>query len=186
MNKKNIALICSVFILLVACGKKDSSSGPGANGTSVCAKLPCFYSVETENGNLGGISGADALCQTEYPTAKAFIASESNRQVIPTKIDWVLEDNTAYYQVDGTLIGTTTSEAIFSFNLSSPFINQVAEYWTGMEDDWKSQNVNNCGEWTNDITLGKVGLGNQTDNDAIKAWDQNCNRTDMKLLCVAH
>jgi len=187
LNKKNIALMCSVFILLVGCGKKDSSSStPGPSGiVADCVKLPCFYSVETENGNLGGISGADALCQTKHSTAKAFLVDGVKRSADPQK-DWVLDPNTSYYHVDGTLIGTTNEDGLFAFPLSESLLKEEEWYWTGMLYTWES-NTDNCLKWTSTTPAesGSGGTGDVTSPGAIWVGKKACG-VPNKLLCVAH
>lgn len=182
MTKKNITLLSSLLILLVACGNDDSSSsGAGGNVNVDCAKFPCFFSVTAQGGNLGGVSGADALCQKKHSTAKAFIIDGDKRSANP-QVDWVLDPNTAYYQMDGTLIGTTNGTSLFSFPLTAALLSTPNEYWTGMNTDYSSSQ--NCTKWTAG-GVGQIGVGNSATNWAISRYNQSCDRTDVLLLCVA-
>lgn len=183
MNNKKLTLIFSTIFLLVGCGNKDDDSA-GTNINIDCAKLPCFFSVETQSGNLAGISGADALCQKKHSTAKAFIVDTTQRIASPANADWVLDANTEYYQFDGTVIGTTNASRIFTFPLTASLLNAGNEYWTGMATNY--QNSISCSNWTVSTGVGAVGLGSTLSNQSVFAYNQNCHRSDVKLLCVAH
>jgi hypothetical protein len=91
-----------------------------------------FVTTNTYNGNLGGVSGADAKCMADpgHPDAalplgsrrvfKAFVVDSGVRQYSSSAnalgiVDWPLAVNTTYYRVNGTTpIMTTNASQNFS------------------------------------------------------------------------
>ena len=152
--------------------------GSGALKTStytliIVGKL-IFVTESGFTGNLGGISGADAKCMADKQamgkgTFKAMISDGVNRTATPQAKDWVLKPITPYSNTNGGLIGITTSDSVFSFDLTSIFgTNQSLMYgtyaWTGISGGWISSWFN-CNQWTyggsfdgNNSTQGLLGL----------------------------
>ncbi len=120
------------------------SSGTGsivaANVSDVavtCVTTPTdkkiFLSASGHNGNFGGATGADTFCMGDanYPgtgTYKALLTDGSTRIACTTAncgggpsehVGWILAANKRYTRVDGTEIGTTTANGIFTFPLTN-------------------------------------------------------------------
>ena len=51
----------------------------------------------------------------KYSTAKALIVDGVDRNASPATVDWILDPNTEYFQIDGTSIGITNGDSIFTF-----------------------------------------------------------------------
>lgn len=190
MMIKKIALACSTLILLLSCGKKDSNST--TQNQTICEKAPCFFAISTNEmgGSLGGISGADALCRTHDANARAFLVDGTLRAAAPNKIDWVLRANTTYFQLNGDPIGKTNSNALFDLPLTSNFISESSDYWTGLATNWETDD--NCEGWTNNEppvflpSSGAYGFSDETGGGALKHWSENCSTQYIQLLCVTH
>lgn len=104
---------------------------------------------------------------------------------------WIMQANTNYYQTDGvTLIATTDAIGL----LPSNFINAAtgnAKYWTGMNTDWTIATLNNCLNWTSNLSAnfgycGGSGSGtNNTTPNFLNSWGGSvgCN-APQQLICI--
>lgn len=187
----------------VACPANQTSS---ARTDHLCAPITSrrmFLTAESHDGNFGGdanltgatpIQKADDFCarsaaRPDSSTYKAFLVDGTLRDAV-TQTDWVLRPNSTYVQVDGTsVVGTTTSDAIFTFPLMNPLaLGTLASddnYFTGINattfaagagrtcEGWTtgSPAVANMGRLvTSSVAVG-VGLG------------ANCG-IKLRLVCV--
>ncbi len=111
-------------------------------------------------GNLGGLSGADAICSGAKPGGlpgtgadyKAMLVAVGSRDYPST--NWVLYANMQYRQQDTvTVIGTTDANANFTTALTNP-INPgggAAAVWSGWDK------TNTCSGWTSTAGNGDQG-----------------------------
>ena len=103
-----------------------------------------FYST-----NLGGPSGADAICQAEFGSAwKALIVGGSRRATVTPlagdgQQDWVIQKYTHYYNYldqfiwrtdDLALLGVRNGQRLTIY--ANPFDLSGSYPWTGWENDW--------------------------------------------------
>ena len=111
------------------------------------------------------VEKADDFCQTDASRPatgvyKALLVDGANRDAL-APLDWVLKPNTAYFQPeDDVLIATTTSMAIFpwnlehsihdSFGISDPSNPQTTSVvWTGFADGMSfTTGSRTCNRWT--------------------------------------
>ncbi|CAM3565978.1 DUF1554 domain-containing protein [Paraphotobacterium marinum] len=190
------------------CTKIDS-------GDDSCTEDYCIYAIDTkdcdddaagnpysiEGGNLGGVTGADLICnlhQISMPNEnsedyvyKAFIGDKNVRD---TDNDWVLQSNKTYYRPDGTEIGTTTNQGIFDFDNGNELVNTLkpsgsGEHWSGFgaSSPWSIiENSDNCSDWTSSLSSdsGKVGFNGSTSYENISSYSKFCN-TWKDIVCVA-
>jgi hypothetical protein len=155
------------------------------------------------NGNIGGVVGADALCNADaakpsiLPNVyKAMIVDGITRRASSSpnagnsQIAWVLLPNTTYFRSDGTTqIMTTNANSIFIFGmLTNSFGVSMIPYWTGLNADWTTSSNRCVTGWT--IAGGSPGNAGQdgaTDSAAIEGITPPapmCNTTVSRLLCV--
>ncbi|EMN01089.1 PF07588 family protein [Leptospira noguchii str. 1993005606] len=111
-------------------------------------------------GNFGGISGADAYCQSRIPSNipsgiyKAMIVDGINRVATTvgpnSKVgqrDWVLRGIQKYIRAeDGATIMITNSSGMvdltyFGSSLENSFSQIAATQWTGLNSDWTTWQV---------------------------------------------
>ncbi|TGK26017.1 DUF1554 domain-containing protein [Leptospira stimsonii] len=162
----------------------NSSSNLPSTNVSTCAtdKGPCYifelYNIAgvLTNGNIGGVAGADTLCQNAaavLPSAfgspseyKAMIMDESGERNL-TK-NWVLYPNTNYLNIkkstlnpnDSVLAFKTDSQAIYTGTLTNRIIVDGTRppntyTFTGIRIDtpgspgtWLPGDVRSCFDWT--------------------------------------
>lgn len=186
-----------------------NSSISGGTSTSTSNKY-IFLTVGTYTGNLGGVTGADAKCQTEktsnfasVPGAateyKAFIVDGVTRMAcsnpncsggISENVDWVLKPTTDYYRLDGTTdtkVFTTNASGIVNFTGGSTLLTAIdtsGSWWTGLDTDWVDFGLFCTITWGSTGGSSSVGIGNSTSVTAIKNTGSNFCNVSNKLLCV--
>lgn len=141
--------------------------------------------------NLGGPTGADALCNntsltTNKPpgTYKAMVVDSSTRRPCATPTDancsggmdpsWIMVPNTLYYAADGTTpLFTTNANGIFIFGTLTNAVTSNFGVWTGLNADWTNHG-NDCSAWTSNSggapspsTRGKQGQSDQTNGGML-------------------
>ena len=143
-------------------------------------------------GNLGGVTGADALCQSDSQcptgaTCHAMLAGTDGsytREASPTPTNWVLQASTPYYNTSNQIIGTTTADAIFPFPLDNPINSIRTRVWTGLLDDWTTA-PSNCTNWTVDGSApqGYIGWSDSLIFLVIHVANEGCNEQNP-FYCV--
>lgn len=171
------------------------------SGTAASTSLFIYRTVFTTNGNLIGPNGGDTFCNTNNPgvsgTYKALMVGSNIMNAPNTRIasisadvgdgqiDWVLKANTTYTRADGTVIGTTKANALFSFPLDNGF-DASGVYWSGLNTDW-TDHTDGCnatnGEWDTTTVDGATGNALPTDSTSISAGTTSC-MTGLALVCV--
>ena len=163
-----------------------SGGGGGGGGTPV-GKIIYLTSMP-KKANFGGVNGADAQCNLSPPTAgtyKALLVDGTTRVACTTAqcatggategVDWVLAPNTKYVRADGTtVIGTSSSSAIFAFPLDASIGTIGYSYWTGLNADWTTS-TDTCSGWTQTSDVfASEGSANTSDNAAIAGVNEGC------------
>lgn len=151
------------------------------------------------NGNLGGIDGADAICNSALnkPAGiyKAMISGDDGikQRVACTtancsggaaeNFDWALAPNTEYENADSELVGITNASAIFAFPLTNEIsVAAGGGAWTGLDADFTTS-ANNCSGFTSTAGTGTLGSTTNKDNTVLFFSTISCN-TDAYLYCV--
>ncbi|TGL87513.1 DUF1554 domain-containing protein [Leptospira congkakensis] len=146
-------------------------------------------------GDFGGVSGADAICQSESKcplgsSCKAMILNGTTRIASLTanvgdgQVDWVLKPNAYYYLADGTtLISNTGSTSL----LQVPLVNVIGAVtfgaWFGSATGWV-YGPNHCNGWT-DNTAFYTGNALRTQNSDATFFGGNFSCSNQSnLLCV--
>lgn len=169
-----------------------------------------FVTALAHNGNLGGITGADAACMGDanYPgtgTYKALVVDGTNRLACTQgngnenctasqHIDWVLTSNTTYVRPDdATVIGVTNSEGIFSFTGGAMLTHAVSSntrtVFTGLNSDWTRYGgcgaFCNCNGFTDNSSgnASSVGEASALSGNSISTSTGACDTT-ASLYCV--
>ncbi|MCG9874831.1 MAG: chitobiase/beta-hexosaminidase C-terminal domain-containing protein [Leptospiraceae bacterium] len=149
----------------------------------------------TNNGNLGGLTGADAKCNDltdlNHPKSgryKAMLLLTPNR--IPGGIDWVFKPNAAYYRSDrSTLIGLTDSlgrfiKSDFTVGINTSFSTVAGNFWSGGANSNFNTSAFNCNNFTNTIGSGSFGLSDSTVLfNYVTNGSTLCSNSN-RLLCV--
>jgi hypothetical protein len=185
--------------LAFAIDSLESSAGLD-QPTSCDSNLYCltFITAATSLGAFGGVPGADNICNSDankpqaYGSFKAFVVEATTNKRRATisadtgdgQIDWVLKASKEYRRADGaTVIATTGSNRLFSFDLSQSFLGSATTFWTGMGTDWTSH-VSNCAGFTNDsVGTGRYGDGGVLTSAAIGTTSA-CSGPAHAIFCI--
>lgn len=170
----------------------------GTDTASVTITAPdkrIFQAAAVNDGNLGGIAGADGICEadvnhpdpgnTQFKTLLAGVG----RSAAPAPTDWVLAAGTSYFKVDAgnTYIATANAASTFDFPLGTTIgPGAPGRVWTGLNADWTTA-VETCGNWTATTGFGRFGAtwsgAPATGTNAIDAGTFGCVGT-TNLYCV--
>jgi hypothetical protein len=155
-----------------------------------------FVTTSPNTGNLGGVGGADLICQSaktsevpELPgSALEYVALIAASTRVPGGAGWPLLANTNYYAMDPgqTLIFHTNSSAIPVVPMDSATgIPGAGNYWTGLGLT-PFTIADTCLDWT-DSTGGQNGdygaAGTNTYDTFNQTFSDPCSATHS-LLCV--
>lgn len=156
------------------------------------AGLRIFVTGSFWSGNLGGLSGADAKCQSDANNPdlrKVWRALIGTFQRQVNGQDWIgtiLLPYTKYYRADGaTLIDTTDSKAWFTFNLDNTISPDDFMVWTGFESSGVYVPNYNCNGWTSSASgvQGKYGRSSYLSSGAVNKSDSFCSDY-YRLYCI--
>jgi hypothetical protein len=139
-----------------------------------------FITNSVYDGDLGGLSGADAKCN-----------SDASKPSSPTGVQYkaLLRDNAAtvdginYYRIDNsTIIAQATGAELVGYadliNTISPYPDVEVNVWTGAEP------LQNCDNWTNADSVGFFGYGDASTGLWYAGYLKFC-QTTMHLYCAA-
>ena len=171
----------------------------GADGS--CGACLVFVSSSQHTGNLGGLAGADAICQTRATnrmaplpplpgTYKAWLSTGTGADESPAT-GRIRQSGQPYLRVDGALIAANWADL-----LTPPLANpiQVTEnldtvipssVWTNTEPNGTElQFPADCGDWLNGSS-GTAGAGVtfQTDANWTNGAAAQCNLAASRLYC---
>lgn len=154
-----------------------------------------FLTSASHQGDLGGVSGADSICQAAKPTDapdlpgldseyKALLAGTGR---VPGGAGWPLVASTNYYaQTPGdVLVFHTNAGGLPVIPLDSGVPGSSLNYWTGL--DLSLVQGFSCSDWgSNSSALdADYGVSGDTTIGAFNNVLGNpCDTPNMKLLCV--
>ena len=204
MKSKNVTLrqcLLAVFLITLSAGnppialatplQSDLDSNAPSDETPPSLKI--FITELAYTGNLGGTSGADALCNADAskPAGDSLYSALIGTATRYIGYDWPLAGNQLYVRADGTTpIGITDEYGVLPSNLTNSISD--AEYfnyrvWTGLDDSLVNIAGVNCIDFTSDGSWWVFGLfswpGRQYTPPAGQTWYQNCD-SFSHLYCV--
>ena len=176
--------------------------GPPGVGISASPKA-AFITSERFDANLGGVTGADAKCQSAANVAelggtwKAWIAASEDDQSVPAaRFTFSVR---GYQTLDGRFLGGSRLDP-FPVGLLTPLDTDengqvlidlsTAGAWTAVRANNDSTRdagragVRTCSDWTSNTfgELGEFGRPESTDNLWTNASDANCSGL-LRLYC---
>lgn len=147
-----------------------------------------FHTSASFNGNLGGLAGADAICQAE---ATGLGYGGSWKALLSTSTVNAKDRLSLVYPViranDGVVVATSN---LWSGSIAHTVTATSASVspWTGTASDGNKTGLNYCDDWTNGSSLyglEKIGQPNMTDSFWV-AWHANETCGTIHLLyCVS-
>ena len=170
---------------------QTGTGGPLPSITAPASSKKVFVTSTTHNGNLGGLSGADAICVSRATTAgianaanfKAWLSTSSPAV---NAIDH-LTSNGPWHRLDGVKVadnkaaliasGSTALFTAISQTETGAYIStQYYNVWTGTDDHGVGL-VNNCSNWTDDTSgsQGQAGKATISDGNWTNWTSWSCN-----------
>lgn len=162
------------------------------------------------SGNLGGIDGADTICNTDslQPDINVYykamlVDTAGNRTACTTpncgsagsdeNVDWVFSAGATYIRTgdgtnpayaDGVPIDTADANNLLGFSSPASILPLTA--WTGFDAaaDWTTDAAQTCSDWGNTGGNGTVGNANATGTAGIYGGSPACTAPTHRLYCV--
>lgn len=184
-----------------SCGKCGVGKGCAVAGdcaSGICTGLTCaekpdrivFVSSVPYNGNLGGLAGADAKCQTLataaglYGTYKAFLSDGAN-----TAASRLSRGTAKYVRTDDVVVANDAASFFSDSHLAaierdeSAAVLSNAEAWTGTVG--AGTGTGGCANWTSAqaATTASCGISSRSDAGWARVYSQACDRA-IRLYCV--
>ena len=165
-------------------------------GMSPVERADCYCMLDTNNPDP--ISGPIFKAMLSGATRKA----TTNANCSPDcagRMDWVLQPNRRYVDLNASSLFITNSNAIFDVAAPTELLGALnhrgtaAEYWSGLSADW-TQSSTNCTDWSDGSAgQGSVGQPNLSGAEFLfLANDRACQNTYgsgstrvARLFCVA-
>jgi hypothetical protein len=186
VNMPSLTPVTTYYIAVLA---RDTFGNTGINAFSF--KTLCtgkiFFLADVSNGNFGGPSGADTLCNANKPagitssTFKALLTDGTSRRacyssgndncgLIGTtgRADWVLANSQIYCTSDLTSqIGTTDANGFLTVPVSNVMASSTTTTYTGFNAFWGSS-ATNCAGFTSTAGTSTVGSATGTENGSTQ------------------
>ncbi|PJZ76006.1 DUF1554 domain-containing protein [Leptospira neocaledonica] len=157
-----------------------------------------FVTTSTNTGDLGGVAGADLICQSaktaEVPDLPGspleYVALIASSTRVPGGLGWPLLAGTKYYAMSPseTLIFHTDSSGLPVLPMNSATgIPGAGDYWTGISNSGSGYGTGTtCSNWMSanaaiDASYGSPG--SQTETAFDSGFGNACD-TPLSLLCV--
>ncbi len=160
----------------------DGATGPtgptGADG-AVVARI-VFTTIALNTGNLGGLEGADAICNQLADAAGLtgpYMAWLSDTTGSPsTRFD---QSPGPYVRVDGVIVADDWDDLTDGSVDNLPNIDENGSVagdfmWTGTNTDGTAQGGFTCSNWSTDVGTAFVGFNFVTDSRWTAAQNSNC------------
>lgn len=156
-------------------------------------------SSESDSGDMGGVAGADTICQSEYGSRyKALlVAEDGSRRAcqspdcsvggIAEHVDWVLRPNATYLNEDDEPVFTANWNGIFAFDTQqNPIGTFTGEAWTGLDNGWTPPTTHTCDSWQSSTMVflfGATGQIHAIGESSVSHGDYGCGEY-ARLYCV--
>jgi len=177
---------------LLACSSTDTTTGTDA-GTDAGADMTTwriFRTETTQNANLGGIAGADAICAAQAMAAglegefKAWLST-----IASPVADRVTQASGPYVLVNGNRIADDWGDLVdgsilVPINLDANGVERAGEVWTGTLASGGSYLADDCAGFTSGST-GDALCG--ATNSTTATWTENITPacpTQLGLYCI--
>ena len=195
------------FILVIlsqsGCGNLVGSTNSTACVLGGTCKI--FITTGTYSGDLGGIQGADEICNSDLGrprdgnTYKALLSDGISRVACTSancakgpkeNTGWVVFPNTHYVDKNANLIVTSSPLGIWNNGALSNFLNsdhlskKNTSLWTGLSSDFTAS-ASNCNQWTSS-SGSQSAATSSTDSEQIPQFGVStpCSDISNALICV--
>ncbi len=184
-------ILCDGSIRLICFQTGTGGSLPSMTSPSGSKKV--FVTSTTYDGNLGGLSGADAMCRAaaqaaglaNYSNYKAWLSDTTNNAGTRITSDgpWYRLDGVKVASNKAALTGTSSASLFTAISQTETgsYVGQYQLVWTGTGDNGVALG-DRCVDWNNstDSHLGQVGYATLSNSSWTTATTFAC--TNMRAL----
>ena len=159
----------------------------------VCKRVFVSSQPSSSGANLGGLTGADALCQSVANTNqlggtwKAWLSDPTTSaaaRLTHAAVPYVLLDGSTV-AADWTALTSGTLAHTINVSEDGTVHTAILEVWTATTSGG-AYSGRSCSAWTSNApgaTTADVGLSSQTNGDWTNRYQQYCDRTNVHLYC---
>ena len=184
----NGSLNCNMSMSLLCL--QTGTGGPLPAMTPPALSKKVFVTSTTYDGNLGGLTGADTICQTRaaaggVPNAAKFKAWLSDSTT--NAIDRFSENS--WYRLDGVKVANSKADltdgnlfTAITYTETGVYVGNFTLVWTGTDADG-IKTANNCSNWTSNIVVtGMIAIANTADSPWTWWYAESCHNS-YALYC---
>ena len=186
-------LLIIMFAALFACNdsdnKNDSDGSSKKSGDRPPSVVYLWVSADTTNGNIGGLDGANTICQTNASNASLPEDVSQHLAVLATSSSHpkdMFDSDPLVKRPDQTsIIGSW--EDFFDPNeaLEAPVSTSVFYVWLGLTGRAGEQLSYNCSDWTSALSGNEGGVANTSSNERFYSAEESCHNESYSLYCVS-
>jgi hypothetical protein len=206
MNLKRFilpVLICTctiISIVIVSCDQNSKSTEiiPISSGPK---KIFLYGTSSTYDGNLGGRSGADAICAADankpssVKTSHALISVSNSDAVDDMPVNYTFPGNVKIVGPDGVTVVANSWPDLLDGSIETsltdagvlPIGKKGSAWWSGSDANGELSS-NNCTGWTvNSVVNGEFGWAYTLNTDP--SWIDNSNTTcgaSLNFVCLGY
>ena len=159
---------------------------------------PVIYSAGAYNGNLGGRSGADALCTAtankpnNFSHYRAFLSVTADDEIRDMPANYGVSTDLPIMSSNSTLLANNWTD-LLDGNLVTSLTNagvlpNNSVWWSGSHTDGSLLSFYECGGWTISSTSrsGEIGISTESNAYWIYGYNAMCSDSTTMLLCLAY
>ena len=190
-----LTTLSQLFLPLAACHmdemfKKDDDNNNDNGGITVSRPTPqvvyAWQSTTTSDGDIGGLNGANTICEMDAPGISGLQAGLTHQAVIQTS-----GNNPENYFGNDPIVRRPNRQVISNryldfINTGASSINTISgnydQHWTGIGTGQQT-----CNDWTSNSlqATGYVGSGNSRVTARISSGTLNCDGA-VRILCISY
>jgi hypothetical protein len=176
---------------------RDVPASDDAGGVcqgAVCKRVFVSSQPAPSGANLGGLTGADAFCQSVANTHqlggtwKAWLSdptTSASARLAHAAVPYVLLDGSTV-AADWSALTSGTLAHTINLSEDGTVHTAILEVWTATTSAG-TYSGRSCSAWTSNApgsTTADVGLSSQTNGDWTNRFQQYCDRTNVHLYCI--
>ena len=165
-------------------------------GGPIASEIKVFVTSETWNGNLGGLSGADAKCQAAASSVgltgewKAWLSTPGNGNAAKERL-YPYDDSLPVSLLNGSIVANNWSDLLDGQLNTHIRIKENGQFlplgegttvYTGTNADGMLRENSHCAEWSFSSGTGLYGLASDTDPDWTEFTQGTCG-SERHLYC---
>lgn len=179
-NMTGLSAVTTYYAAVMVRDVDGNTAISSGSSKTICGGKIMFM-ANVPNGNLGGVAGADAICNSQKPTGsgtfKAVLTDGVNRRAcfsvgndncnligVTGRFDWPLSGAQTYCTSDySARVGTTNANGLLVVPAAGVLTSTSTPVYTGLNISWGSSGVN-CGAFADPLSTSSLGSANGVEN----------------------